>query len=297
MDSPEGVRISGNELSDRYGAFTLGRQQGSNQYYKEAIAPEVEPLRMMLIPAGSFLMGSPADELDRRDNEGPQHEVSLSQFFMSKYPVTQAQWQAAAALPEVNRELESNPSRFKGEQLPVERVSWYEAVEFCDRLTLHTNRQYRLPTEAEWEHACRAGTTTPFYFGESITTDLANYQGTDNESLGWSGSYGDGPNGEYREKTTPVGQLDTPNAYGLCDMHGNVYEWCQDHWYDNYEGAPTDGSAWLTDNEGAGRIIRGGSWLSIPELCRSAYRPYYYPVSRSHNLGFRVSCVAPRALA
>ena len=270
--------------------YTIAERQGTNQYYEEAIAQGVMPLRMMRIPSGVFVMGSPHDEIDRSDAEGPQHEVSISQFFMGKYPVTQAQWQAVAALPKVNRDLTANPSQFKGELLPVERVSWYEAVEFCNRLTIHTDRQYRLPTEAEWEYACRAGTTTSFYFGETITTELANYRGTDSEYGG------DGPKGEYREQTTPAGQFDSPNAYGLCDMHGNVYEWCQDHWHNNYKGAPTDGSAWVTDDETAWRVYRGGSWVSLPWYCRSAYRHYLTPDYRGSSVGFRVSCAAPRAL-
>ena len=252
--------------------FTTATRQGSNQYYEEALAEGVLPLRMLLIPAGKFLMGSPPNELERSDVEGPQHEVSVSQFFMSKYPVTQGQWQAVAALPKVKRDLDADPSSFKGALLPVERVSWYEAVEFCDRLTLRTNRQYRLPTEAEWEYACRAGTTTPFHYGETITTELANYRGTDNKEYKWSGSYGDGPKGEYREKTTLVDQFDSPNAYGLCDMHGNVWEWCQDHWHSDYDNAPTDGQAWLTDDDAAARILRGGSWIFTPGYCRSASR-------------------------
>ena len=276
--------------------FTTATRQGSNQYYEEAITEGVLPLRMMRIRAGTFLMGSPADELERIDAEGPQHEVSVSQFFMSKYPVTQGQWQAVAALPKVKQDLNADPSQFKGAFLPVEQVSWYEAVEFCDRLTLHTNRQYRLPTEAEWEYACRAGTTTPFHYGETITTELANYRGTDDEEYSWSGSYGDGPKGEHREKTTPVNQFDSPNAYGLCDMHGNVWEWCQDHWHSNYDNAPADGQAWLTEDDAAYRVLRGGSWLYIPGNCRSASRYDNTPDYRLSFIGFRVSCVAPRAL-
>jgi formylglycine-generating enzyme required for sulfatase activity len=245
---------------------------------------------MMLIPAGSFLMGSPEDELERLDSEGPQHEVSVPQFFMAKYPVTQAQWRFVANLPQVNRELKSEPSNFKGDDHPVEQVSWHEAVEFCDRLTIFTNRQYRLPTEAEWEYACRAGTTTPFHFGETITTALANYNGADEEY----GAYGPGSRGEYRRETTPVDQFQCPNAFGLCDMHGNVWEWCQDHWHENYEGAPADGSAWLTENEEADRIFRGGSWGNYPGLCRSAFRSGNDPGYRSYVIGFRVCCSAPR---
>ena len=124
--------------------YTIAERQGTNQYYEEALAEGVMPLRMMLIPSGTFLMGSPEDEIDRGNAEGPQHEVSIPQFFMSKYPVTQAQWQAVIALPKVNRDLKANPSSFKGELLPVESVSWYEAAEFCDRLTTHTNRPYQI---------------------------------------------------------------------------------------------------------------------------------------------------------
>ncbi|MGC1307842.1 MAG: formylglycine-generating enzyme family protein [Phormidesmis sp.] len=276
--------------------LTINKRQGQNQYYEEFLAEGIRPLEMMRIPPGSFLMGSSEDELERSPDEGPQHEVAIAHFFMARYPVTQAQWRVVAAMAPVNIELKLEPSRFKGDLLPVEQVSWYEAVEFCDRLTLHTNRQYRLPTEAEWEYACRARTTTPFHFGETITTDLANYQGTDWEyqEKTYSGSYGAGPKGEYRQQTTPVDHFDIANAFGLCDMHGNVLEWCQDHWHENYEGAPTDGSAWITDDKEASRILRGGSWYFSPRYCRSAYRSYFTPDLRDDVIGFRVSCSAPR---
>ena len=276
--------------------YTIAERPGTNQYYEEVIAQGVMPLRMRRIPSGTVLMGSPDDEIDRSDEEGPQYEGSISQFFMSKYPVTQAQWQAVATLPKVNGDLNANPSQFKGDLLPVESVSWYDAVEFCDRLTIHTNRQYRLPTEAEWEYACRAGTAAPFYFGETITTDLANYRGADYEELGLSGSYDDGPEGEYKGQTTPVGHFDSPNAYGLCDMHGNVWEWCQDHWHNSYEGAPVNGTAWIEGGNANRRIIRGGSWNDYPRFCRSAYCDSYSPAYRDSDIGFRVSCAAPRAL-
>ena len=125
-------------------------------------------------------MGSPEDERERYSNESPQHEVTVKSFFMGKYPVTQAQWKVVAALPQVNRKLNPDPSIFKGNDRPVETVSWYYAVEFCDRLSKLTGKSYRLPSEAEWEYACRAGTTTPFHFGKIITTDLANYNGNYN---------------------------------------------------------------------------------------------------------------------
>ena len=276
--------------------LTLTKRQSRNHCYDEALAEGVLPLRMMQIPAGTFLMGSPKDELERRDSEGPRHKVNLSQFFMGKYPITQAQWRAVAALPLVDRELKAEPSHFKGDLRPVESVSWYDAVEFCDRLTILTNRQYRLPTEAEWEYACRAGTTTPFHFGETITTDLANYRGTDDEKNKWSGSYGDGPKGEYRRETTPVNQFEGANAFGLCDMHGNVWEWCQDHWHNNYEGAPTDGSAWIEGGNSKRRVRRGGSWIHFPWSCRSACRDLIGPGNVNYFIGFRVVCSAPRAL-
>jgi len=276
--------------------LTLKRQAARNQCYDEALGEGVLPLRMMQIPAGTFLMGSPKDELERQESEGPQNEVTLSRFFMGKYPITQAQWRVMAALPQVERELKADPSHFKGDLHPVESVSWYDAVEFCDRLTILTNRQYRLPTEAEWEYACRAGTTTPFHFGKTITTELANYRGTDNEEYKWSGSYGDGPKGEHREETTPVNQFEGANAFGLCDMHGNVWEWCQDHWHSSYKGAPTDGSAWIEGGSSERRILRGGSWGDDPWLCRSAFRDDLGPGFDDSYLGFRVVCSAPRTL-
>ena len=276
--------------------LTINKRQGQNQYYEEPIGEGILPLEMMRIPAGNFLMGSPENELERSADEGPQHEVVVSQFFMARYPITQAQWRVVASMPQINCELKPEPSNFKGERLPVEQVSWYEAVEFCDRLTIHTDRQYRLPSEAEWEYACRAGTTAPFHFGETITTDLANYRGTDWEYEGttYPGSYGVGPKGDSRQTTTPIDQFDLANAFGLCDMHGNVWEWCQDHWHENYQGAPTDGSAWLSGKKGAERILRGGSWSLNPWNCRAAQRVNNTPGSRSDYIGFRVSCSAPR---
>jgi formylglycine-generating enzyme required for sulfatase activity len=246
-------------------------------------------LEMVLVKGDVFTMGAPETEEGSSNNERPQHEVTIQTFFMGKYPVTQAQWKAVAALPQVNIELDADPSQFKGDKRPVERVSWYDAVEFCDRLSSHTKRQYRLPSEAEWEYACRAGTTTPFHFGETITTDLANYRGTDNEEYEWSGSYGRGPKGIYREETTIVGSFGVANVFGLYDMHGNVWEWCADHWHENYEGATTDGSAWL-DNDNKPRLLRGGSWNNNPVSCRCAYRSYFNPDLNYNDIGFRVVC-------
>ena len=255
-------------------------------------------LDLMLIPGGTFTMGSPPDELGRYDDEDPQHEVSVSPFLMGRYPVTQAQWRVIALREDLqaNTELDSDPASFKGDDRPVEQVSWYDAIEFCARLSRLSGRTYRLPTEAEWEYACRAGTTTPFHFGESITTELANYRGIADEDAPeeYPGHYGRGPAGEYRKSTTPVNHFHPlANTWGLCDLHGNVWEWCQDHWHDNYEQAPTDGSAWLKDEQQAGlRVLRGGSWLNNPGNCRSACRYNYNPGFRSFVTGFRVVCEA-----
>jgi formylglycine-generating enzyme required for sulfatase activity len=277
--------VAKNMPSQRF-KVVIHKQQHQNQFFEEVLAAAVS-LRMMQIPAGEFLMGSPEGESDRRNSESPQHQVRVEPFFMGKYPVTQAQYQAV---------MGSNPSHFKGDNCPVEQVSWHDATEFCSRLSRQTEKLYRLPTEAEWEYACRAGTTTPFHFGETITTDLANYRGTDNPEYNWSGSYGDGPKGEYREATTPVDHFGIANGFGLSDMHGNVWEWCQDHWHESYMGAPSDGSAW-NDSEASEddpRVLRGGSWYYVPGNCRSAARTNDDAGGRNLNNGFRVVCVAPR---
>ena len=240
-------------------------------------------LEMVQIRAGTFMMGAPRSEKDSESWERPQHEVTVPTFFMGKYQVTQAQWKFVASLEQVNRELKPDPSNFKGDNRPVESVDWSDAVEFCDRLSQYTKRNYRLPSEAEWEYACRAGTTTPFHFGETITSDLANYDA--------NYTYGAGTKGNFREKTTEVGSFGVANAFGLYDMHGNVWEWCEDTWHSNYEGAPTDGRTWVeaesSDNDNRSRVLRGGSWFDNPGICRSAYRNYYV----NYNLvGLRVVC-------
>ncbi len=279
------------------------RSVGSARYLREDLGSGVF-LELVEIPGGRFKMGSPDSELERCDVESPQHAVIVPDFMMGRYPVTQAQWCAVSSLPRVGCELRANPSYFLGAQLPVESVSWEAAVEFCARLSVHSNRYYRLPTEAEWEYACRGGTRTPFHFGSRITTALANYQGIDSQQFCLSGSYkygplylpgsyGYGPNKIHRRKTTPVTAFAVSNVYGLCDLHGNVYEWCQDDWHSNYAGAPTDGSAWLTDEARARRVIRGGSWNSYPWDCRSATRVNVGFGSYFNVIGFRVSCSSP----
>ena len=258
--------------------------------FNQQISGDVS-LPMVQIPAGTFLMGSPDSEEGRFDREGPQHEVTVPGFFMAQTPVTQAQWKAVAKLPTVKVGMEEAPLNLKGDRRPVERISWWEAQEFCDRLSNLTGLTYRLPSEAEWEYACRAGTTTPFYFGETIMTEVANYRGQDWEFLGkvYLGNYGRGPKGKFLEQATDVAKFPA-NPWGLYDMHGNVLEWCADHWHDSYQGAPTNGSAWLTDKKDAARLLRGGSCYSFPANCRSAYRSFSSPGHRDSGLGFRV-CV------
>jgi formylglycine-generating enzyme required for sulfatase activity len=285
--------LVGNLFNDRSQQNTpewvVHRQQRQAYRFIEALPGDI-PLEMVSIPGGTFLMGSPEDELERdRQRESPQHEVSIEPFFMGRYLVTQAQWHVVAGLPQVKRTLDRDPSRFKGNSHPVEQVSWYDAVEFCARLSAHTRREYRLPTEAEWEYACRAGTVTPFHFGETISPELANYAG--------NSTYADGPNGEFRNGTTPVDHFGIANAFGLSDMHGNVLEWCRDHWHMNYDDAPADGSTWLTEDGEAARVVRGGSWVYGPRYCRSAYRDYVNPGARYDNDGFRVCCTALRKQA
>jgi formylglycine-generating enzyme required for sulfatase activity len=212
----------------------INRTRRQAEYFTHDLGDGVI-LEMVSIPGGTFGMGSPNSEEGRYDSESPQHWVTVQPFFMGKHAVTQAQRKAVAALPKVNRDLNSDLSRFKGANRPVENVSWEDAMEFCARLSKKTGRDYRLLSETEWEYACRAVTTTPFHFGETITTDLANYDG--------NFTYASAPKGVYLQQTTDVGSF-PPNAFGLHDMHGNVWEWCADPWYDNYAGAPVDGSVW-----------------------------------------------------
>jgi eukaryotic-like serine/threonine-protein kinase len=249
----------------------IARPKGTAQIYKEDLGNGIS-LTMLEIPAGSFMMGSPASEEESQGDEKPQHRVNLKAFYLGQTEVTQAQYQAI---------MGTNPSHFKGAELPVEQVSWLNAKEFCEKLSQKTGKTYSLPSESQWEYACRAGTTTPFTFGETITTDVANYDG--------SNSYGKAPKGIYRRKTTAVNTF-PPNAFGLFDMHGNVWEWCLDTWHDNYAGAPIDGSAWKSQNENDNHVLRGGSWYVDPWYCRSANRNRDNPVRRSFYVGFRV-CV------
>jgi formylglycine-generating enzyme required for sulfatase activity len=269
--------------------WQITRERRKAELYEEPLGEE-STLEMVAIPGGSFVMGSPEDEPERRSREGPQHRVQVPEFFMGRYPVTQKQWAFVATLPQVQRALVPDPSHFKGAYRPVEKVRWFEAVEFCARLSAYTGREYRLPSEAEWEYACRAHTTTPFHFGDTLSPELANYRCFEN--------YNDGATGDRIGETSQVGQFGVANAFGLSDMHGNVSEWCLDHYHDSYEGAPTDGSAWVDQNAGENksRIRRGGSWLYYLRSCRCASRNSDTPLNSSYIFGFRIICVVPRAL-
>ncbi|MDB9307345.1 SUMF1/EgtB/PvdO family nonheme iron enzyme [Aphanizomenon sp. CS-733/32] len=259
----------------------INRITKSAEYFAQDLGNGVL-LEMVHIPGGTFIMGSPKNEEGYFESQSPQHHVTVPSFFMGKYLVTQKQWRLVAALPKVKIDLVSDPSCFKGDNLPVERVSWNDAREFCDRLSRMANKTYRLPSEAEWEYACRGGTTTPFYCGETISTDLANYNG--------NYTYGQGQKGQYRGKTTEVG-IFPANPFGLYDMCGNVWEWCEDDWQENYINAPKDGSAWtsLSVNE---KLLRGGSWDYYPEYCRSAFRLFNDAGFDYFLYGFRVVCGA-----
>jgi len=254
----------------------------------------------VLLTGGTFIMGSPSSEPERRDNESPQHQAIVSSFHMGKYAVTQKEYQAITG---------TNPSDFKGDLLPVEQVSWYDAVKYCNARSLadgleavyvinqentdldnigehdpfkwvvtwnKSTNGYRLPTETEWEYACRAGTSTPFYIGDNITTDEANYDGNH--------PYNGNAKGLYRETTMQVGSF-MKNAFGLYDMHGNVYEWCWD-WAGNYPHETlVDYSGPVS---GSHRILRGGSWGSDALILRSAFRNYANPSHKTHYYGFRL---------
>lgn len=212
-----------------------------------------------LIPGGTFLMGSPEGEAERRPNEGPQREVTIAPFLMCQTPCTQEAWQRVTG---------DSPSHFKGARRPVEQVSWEQCEAFCRKVGL------RLPSEAEWEYACRAGTTTPFCFGETITPEQVNYDGNH--------PYGGAAKGASPRETTDVASF-PPNAFGLHDVHGNVWEWCQDTYQESYAGAPTDGSTW----DASSRVLRGGGWSFSAGFCRAAFRYRLEPCIRYIVLGFR----------
>ena len=262
----------------------INRQRKTAKLFIEDLSRGIQ-LKMVYIPGGSFQMGSSKAE-EGNDNERPQRIVTVESFYMGMYEVMQEQWDAVAALEKVELELKTSISHFKGKKRPVEQVCWREAIEFCDRFSKKTGREYRLPSEAEWEYACRSESTTPFHFGETLIPKLANY--------------GVEPQGNQQYLTKDVGSF-RPNAFGLYDMHGNVGEWCLDYWHPNYKNAPIDGSPWTTGGANQNRVIRGGSWSEDLRSCRSASRRWGSDVDRCEDqsekissylsiVGFRVVC-------
>ena len=265
-------------------------------------------MQFSIIPEGRFQIGSPPGEGERQENEGSPRLVGIRSFAIGRTAVTQAQWRVLvdAAPDPVTIGLPPNPSFFHGDDLPVETVSWNQAEEFCRRLSGMTGLRMRLPSEAEWEYACRARTTSPFYFGPTITTDLANYCGTGGAVRGTddgvdissttygdatygSGAYGEGPTGTFRGSTVAALSF-PPNRFGLYQTHGNVWEHCADTGPVDYRLIPTDGRPHL-GAEGA-HVIRGGSWSHNPAICRSAYRDAVSPdnVGWDGRIGLRVVC-------
>ncbi|AFY94919.1 hypothetical protein Cha6605_3956 [Chamaesiphon minutus PCC 6605] len=244
------------EIDEMIDVPEVQRRKGKAQQFVQDLENGVK-LEMVYIPAGSFMMGS-----NKNNKEKPIHQVNLSPFYMGKYTITQQQYQAI---------MGTNPSRFKGKNRPVENISWDDAFKFCEKLSRHIGREYTLPTESQWEYACRAGTTTSFYFGETITSDLVNYS-------------------EFHKETTDVGSF-PPNAFGLYDMHGNVCEWCLDTWHENYMRAPMNGSAWIENNKTFFYVLRGGSFLDKSDRCNSAFRDWYTHAAKLHYNGLRVVCL------
>jgi formylglycine-generating enzyme required for sulfatase activity len=285
-------------------AWRIMRWRSHHWAHREQLAEGVA-LTMLRIPAGNFEMGAPQTEAGSTEQERPVHRVTLGEFLLGQTPITQAQWRAVAEWERLDHEpvdlwpesflhnpaITSDRKRFRGDLRPVVNVSWFDAQEFCQRLALRTGKNYTLPSEAQWEYACRAGTITPFHFGDTISTELANYNGE---------VYGNGNKGDNRQQTTDVASFPA-NPWGLHDMHGNVREWCADCWHDNFEGVPKD------VNTGVGgddeqiinkdrvnmnmRLLRGGSWHYHPANCRSAYRSFTPSNTRNANIGFRVCCL------
>jgi formylglycine-generating enzyme required for sulfatase activity len=259
--SQNNLQINTRQRTGRFYVQPLGNIQG------KAIG-----LEMVLIPAGKFQIGSPINEVERSSEESPRHIVNIPSFLMSRFPITQRQWKVV---------MDNNPAIFIGNgDRPVETISWDEAQIFCQKLTERTDNFYRLPSESEWEYACRAGTITAFSFGETIAANLANFNG--------AAPYLYAPKGISNFTTTEVGTYPA-NGFGLHDMHGNVWEWCADHWHDDYDLLPQDGSAWTETGDHSCRVIRGGSWRDPAHYCRSAKRAQNAANQGDRVTGFRVA--------
>ena len=279
---PEALRagavdeVSAKEATKRSSDTPVRKSLQPLQVFRDIDAPWCP--EMVVIPAGRFIMGSPAKEEGRYDNEDPQHFVIIAEpFALGRYPVTFDEYDEFAA--STGRGPPDDRGWGRGRR-PVINVSWHDAQAYAAWLSERTGEAYRLPSEAEWEYACRAGTTTPFHFGPTISTDEANYDGTY--------TYGSGTEGVCRMQTVPVGSFPA-NAFSLCDMHGNVWEWCADVGHNDYQGAPTDGRAWVEGGEQARRVLRGGSWLYGPRYLRSGIRNESSSSRQDVEIGFRVA--------
>ncbi len=288
---------------NKQGEIITRENQQARSFLEEL--PNGVTLEMVYIPGGTIMMGTEDAKVEklvkkygseRFRRETPRHKVTVPDFYMGKYLITQEQWKAIASLDVIEQKLELEPSLLSGkDNYPVEQVSWYDAQEFCRRLSRQTTKQYRLPSEAIWEYACRAVINNkqlpltsysskkypPFYFGETITEKLANYNASE--------KFAHEPLGKFRQRTSAVGSF-PPNAFGLYDMHGNVWEWCEDDWHEHFQDAPNDGNAWLSENCDI-KVIRGGSWSFKPYSCRSSYRFDFFCDDHSDDIGFRVICL------
>ncbi len=275
IDQRQLIEFTSIKLNER--GDIIDRRQLQSEIFKEELGEDIS-LIMIEIPAGNFIMGSPEREEGREINEQPQHLVNIPQFYLGQTQITQAQWGAV---------FQDKSMMFgKNRQLPIDRINWFDAIAFCQQLSQKTGHKYRLPSESEWEYACRARTTTPFAHGDTIVPAIANYNG--------EYPYAKAPRGSYLEKTTPVGTF-SPNQFGLYDMHGNLWEWCLDEWFDDYFNAPTDGSFRGSIDEVGNvdrlRVVRGGSWDSHARLCRAASRMSLFGSFRDRHYGMRVVLV------
>lgn len=257
-------------------------------YFTENLGNDIS-LDLIIISGGQFLMGTSKKQIlklsgkfnsNNFHREQPRHLVTIKPFAISQTLITQAQWRQVAQFNQVKQDLPLSPSYFQGDFLPVDQVNFEDTIEFCQRLSQASGRRYRLPTEAEWEYAARASSDTPFHFGETITSDLANYRATS--------VYDRETPGIYRQSSTPVNSF-PPNAFGLYDIHGNLWQWCQDDWHDNYENAPARGDVWQSATNMT-KVLRGGAWCCHPSSCRSAYRWYALPSTKVDYIGFRIVC-------
>ena len=278
-----------------------GGMQREGRLFREELG-DGESLELVELPTGNFWMGASPTEFSQvgkefqrvglpfnqaqevAQSEIPQGEVQVVSYYLTRREITQAQWEQVADWPQVRIELNPEPSFFHGKDRPVEQITWEEAIEFCERLSARTGRPYRLPSEAEWEFACRAGTLTPYHFGETISFEVANFDA----AYPW----GHAVNGQRRQQTFDSGSTGAANAFGLLDMHGNVQEWCMDPWHPNYQGSPLGASVWEKGGDSQYRVVRGGSYLSAAAFCRSSSRSKKGFARRFSDTGFRVAIFA-----